>query len=260
MNLARRMRRISQDSRIKWSDYFFDFSSGDAERFDTRGKNFLHYATLFFKLGEAGKKPENIKEIIENPNRAVDDFYAPLQSSENAKLLDKFIAFCLAFEGFGISEKPRWREAEFFDGSSSGAKNLSLIDVCYFYSILAYLRWVESVEAVDKNALNDYLRVCRHLVENHLLDSQEHIDYFHRFFIYLSQGSTNIYQFLADNPTHNFHSNIYALEAKKARLILKSRAGGEAWEEILNQTSEHKILKGWVDFCWILAPRIRSQI
>lgn len=35
---------------------------------------------------------------------------------------------------------------------------------------------------------------------------------------------------------------------RKAKLILASREVGENWEEILNQTSEHKVLKGWVDF------------
>lgn len=104
------------------------------------------------------------------------------------------------------------------------------------------------VENIDKSAFNDYLRVCRHFIENHPLDNPEDIPSFFKLFKHLSQGHQNIYQFLIDNPTYEFHKNIYTLEVKKAKLILASREGGENWEKILNQTSEHKILKGWVDF------------
>ncbi|WP_213269324.1 hypothetical protein [Campylobacter vulpis] len=80
------------------------------------------------------------------------------------------------------------------------------------------------------------------------MDSSEDIYPFFKLFKHLSQGHSDIYQFLRDKPTYSFHSNIYRLETRKARLILDSCQNGENWEEILNKTSEHRVLNGWVDF------------
>ncbi|PAV00401.1 hypothetical protein B9T66_02900 [Helicobacter sp. TUL] len=224
-----------------WSDYFFD--SKNPEKFDTRGCNFLHYATLFFALEREEIESKDIKKAIENPNQQVNEFYKPLQDIENIKLLNRVINLCILFDTLEIKEALKIKDSYFFD------KILSYPDICYFFSILFFMKENIEVENIDKSAFNDYLRVCRHFIENHRLDKpEEHIPQFFRLFKHLSQGHQNIYQFLANSPTHSFHSNIYHLEARKAKLILASREGGENWEEILNQTSEHKILKGWVDF------------
>ena len=236
--------KISRDQKLlesmdaNWSDYFFD----SPEVFDIRGCNFLHYATLFFSLENKEIESKNIKEAIENPNQPINEFYEPLQNVENIKLLDRVVSLCILLDTLEIKEVVKIKDSSFFD------KILSYSDICYFFSILFFMKENREVEN-DKTALNDYLMVSRHFIENHRLDKpEEHIPQFFRLFKHLSQGHQNIYQFLVDNPTHSFHSNIYHLEVRKAKLILASREGGENWEEILNQTSEHKVLKGWVDF------------
>ena len=236
--------KISRDQKLlesmdaNWSDYFFD----SPEVFDIRGCNFLHYATLFFALENKEIESKNIKEAIENPNQPINEFYEPLQNVENIKLLDRVVSLCILLDTLEIKEVVKIKDSSFFD------KILSYSDICYFFSILFFMKENREVEN-DKTALNDYLMVSRHFIENHRLDKpEEHIPKFFRLFKHLSQGHQNIYQFLVDNPTHSFHSNIYHLEVRKAKLILASREGGENWEEILNQTSEHKVLKGWVDF------------
>lgn len=242
--------KISRDQKLlesmdaNWSDYFFD----SPEVFDIRGCNFLHYATLFFALENKEIESKNIKEAIENPNQPINEFYEPLQNVENIKLLDRVVSLCISFHSLGIDEDLKLKSSSFFNKN----KTLSYPDICYFFSILFFMkenREVENVKNIDKSAFNDYLRVCRHFIENHRLDNpEEHIHSFFKLFKHLSQGHQNIYQFLIDNPTYEFHKNIYTLEVKKAKLILASREGGENWEKILNQTSEHKVLKGWVDF------------
>lgn len=242
---------ISKDQKLptkidnEWNDYFWD--SEKPENFDIRGCNFLHYATLFFKLKELdSKNTEGEKEIIDNINkldRAVDEFYTPLQNIDNIELLDRVVELCILFDNFKISESLKLENSSFFD------KDLSYPNICYFFSILYFVDKNREVETINENALNDYLRVCRHFIENHRLDKpEEHIPQFFKLFKHLSQGHSNVYQFLADKPIYSFHSNIYALEVRKANLILASRKGGENWEDILNKTSDHKILKGWVDF------------
>lgn len=225
--------RIDND----WSDYFFD--GEDIEGFDKKGCNFLHYANLFFTLKETKLKEAEIKAYIENPNQAVSEIYKPLQDINNIKLLDRVVELCRLFDDLKITETLKIKDSSFFKES------LGYKDICYFFSILFF---VKDKETINQNALNDYLRVCRHLIENHVLDAPNDTASFFRLFNYLHTGRDNIYQFLSENPTHNFHSRIYHLEARKAELILQSRNQNCNWEEILNKTSEHKILQGWVDF------------
>ena len=235
--------KLLEDIDTNWSDYFFD--SKNPEKFDTRGCNFLHYATLFFALER--EEIEDIKKAIKNPNQQVNEFYKPLQDIENIKLLNSVIKLCID-DTLEIKEALKIKDSSFFDYRKDN-KTLTYPDICYFFSILFFIKENREVENIDESALNDYLRVCRHFIENHRLDKpEEHIPNFFKLFKHLSEGHQNIYQFLVDNPTHTFHSNIYHLEVRKAKLILASREGGENWEEILNQTSEHEVLKGWVDF------------
>lgn len=240
--------KISKDQKllenidVNWSDYFFD--SKNPEKFDTRGCNFLHYATLFFALENKEIESKGIKEAIDSPNQQVNEFYKPLQNIENIKLLDSVINLCILFDKVGINEVLKIENSSFFD-------ELSYSDICYFFSILFFIKENGEVENNDKTKtiLNDYLRVSRHFIENHRLDKpDEHILSFFQLFKHLSQGCNDIYQFLSEHISYNFHSDIYGLESRKAKLILASRQGVENWEQILNQTSEHKILQGWVDF------------
>ncbi|TLD82055.1 DUF262 domain-containing protein [Helicobacter sp. MIT 05-5293] len=237
--------KISSDKELltkidnDWTDYFFEDKK--IEEFDTRGQNFLHYANIFFLLEENRLTSENIEEAIKNLNHAIDEFYQPLQELENIKLLDRTIELFLIFDKDRLSETLKPQKSSFFSSS------LSYPDICYFFSILFFVKNID-INDKNKNTLNDWLRVCRHLIENHRLDNAEEIPSFFFLFRHLSRGCDDIYQFLVNNSSYSFHSNIYSLESKKAKFILESRNGGENWEEILNHTSEHKILKGWVDF------------
>ncbi|WP_270982510.1 DUF262 domain-containing protein [Campylobacter helveticus] len=243
--------KISKDSELlgsidtNWSDYFFDGKK--PESFDKKGCNFLHYATLFFML-QNKEKIKDIKEIIDNPNQPINEFYIPLQDIDNIRLLDRVVSLCKLFDKLQITEFLKIKDSSFF--VSRNKETLSYLDICYFFSVLFFVKENRNIEKVDKNALNDYLRVCRHFIENHSLDKEEHISGFFKLFNHLSQGYSDIYQFLADNPNpqFDFHSSIYRLEARKAKLILGSRQNGEKWEEILSRTSKHRVLNGWIDF------------
>ncbi|RAX52466.1 hypothetical protein CCY99_07410 [Helicobacter sp. 16-1353] len=226
------LRRIDTN----WSDYFFD--PKNISKFDLRGCNFLHYATLFFRLENDNGIIDN-KEIIA-PNHSINDFYEPLRNIDNIKLLDRAIEL---FEKFKNEKCMQKYQPSFFNKDKLG-----YVDICYFFSILFYVKENENIEAISIESLRDYQRVCRHFIENHRLDKPEPVESFFRLFRHLSKGCNNIYEFLSQNPNHTFHSNIYKLEVKKAKLILESRRLNTEWEAILNKTSEHRILVGWVDY------------
>ncbi|MWV62634.1 DUF262 domain-containing protein [Helicobacter saguini] len=232
------------DIDTKWSDYFFDSKNKSAKEnakmFDTRGKNFLHYANLFFKL-ESNEKIENMKTQIESINHNVNEYYAPLQNIENLKWLDRVIEFFLLFNNYKTDINLNLRDSSFFDFI------LNYKNICYFFSILSYLQYRE-INSIDSKNLNDYLRVSRHFIENHLLDdANSHIPKFVELFKQLSKEN-DVYKFLSENPTYAFHKNIYELESRKAKLILKSRENNDKYEEILNKTSDNPYLIGWIDF------------
>lgn len=230
---------IAKDSAILanidniWSDYFFN--AKDIDSFDTRGLHFLHYAALFFNLKESSTI--DIKYRIENPtNTPIDEFYLPLKNIDNIKLLDSFIEF-VKISDFP-AHFPRLDSAAFFD-------KLGYKEICYFFATLAFLQ-----QSKSKSAFYNYARVCSHFIENHRLDKpNEHIKPFLALFLHLANGANDIYDFLAKNPNYSFSENIYKLEARKATLILQNRKDKkQAWENILNKTSDDKFLKGWVDF------------
>lgn len=231
---------ISQDRELltsidtDWSDYLFD--PKNANKFDDRGHNFLHYSTIFFQIQSNSEYSKKLENYINNPNIAIDRFYEPLQNLYNIKLLDKTIQF------FHLFKHPKIKDSSFFD------ETLTYQNICYFYSILFYVKENNEMEKINKDALNDYLRVCKHFIENNRLDSESYIKSFYYLFEYLSKGSKNIYKYLIEHPYYETFSNMYNLEVKKARLILESRNGGQSWEEIINKTSDHNILVGWIDF------------
>lgn len=221
-----------------WSDYFFD--SNNVESFDKKGLNFLHYANLFFKL-ENEENISNIKEIIENPNRPIDEFYELLQDLDNVKLLDKVIEMYLLYSSLP-STLLKMGDSKFFIGKDS----MSYVDICYFFATLFFVK--NSNDLQNENALKDYLRVCRNLIENHMLDDPDHTKYFFSVFQSISKGYDNIYQFLYDNP--NILDERYDFEMRKTRLIVSYRSGEttDNWEEIFDKTSDNVVLSGRVDF------------
>lgn len=232
-----------------WSDYFFNASEfadttsyakdSNQNSFDEKGLNFLHYANLFFKL-EAGKiKEAELKEIIDEPSRAIDEFYAPLQNIENIKLLDNFIEMCLWYKDLALLKS---KDSAFFKG-----KNMGYVNLCHFLALLHYVRQTSDIK--NKQSLKDYLRVCRHLIENHTLDRAIDVPMFFRIFKELAKGSDDIYRFLCDYKPQT-PSIMLDLEIKKARLIIDFRDGRieDNWEEILDRTSDDEVLVGRVDF------------
>ncbi|WP_221280365.1 hypothetical protein [Helicobacter gastrocanis] len=106
---------------------------------------------------------------------------------------------------------------------------------------------------MDQN-LQDYFRVVRHLVENFIFQLGKIpgvlkiLDFVSNAFS--SQHPENgVYAFLAKD-SKEFEAYQYQLEARKAKLILKSRESKEFkdWEEALQRTSEHRYLVGYVGF------------
>lgn len=232
-----------------WSDYFFNASEfadatsyakdSNQSGFDEKGLNFLHYANLFFKL-EAGKiKEAELKEIIDEPSRVIDEFYTPLQDIENIRLLDDFIDMCLSHKDLDLLKS---KDSAFFKGKSMGYVNL-----CHFFALLHYVRQTSDIK--NKQSLKDYLRVCRHLIENYRDDNISFVNVFFDRFKELAKGSDDIYRFLCENKFDDT-TNMLDLEIKKARLIIDFRDGRieDNWEEIFNQTSDDEVLVGRVDF------------
>ncbi|MGX2973029.1 GmrSD restriction endonuclease domain-containing protein [Helicobacter sp. T3_23-1059] len=248
---------IEQDSQIadshallanidnKWADMFF--ADCDFNAFDKRGIVFLHYANVFFMLLQGKVKSGEIKAMIDSANHPIDDFYQPLKNIENMALLDRLMD--LYKDCSEIFKQSGFDKFSNFDSFKNARDSLGYVEICYFFSALFFVLESKNDTNINTQSLEDYLRVCKHLIENHRLDKpDEHIIAFFNLFKTLSKGYKNIYEFLVQNHTHNFHSNIYALESRKAKLILQSRKGSDKWEEILNATSNHNILRGWVDY------------
>lgn len=223
------------------------FTTNDISAFDTRGIVFLHYANVFFKLLESEVKSGEIKSMIDSASRAIDDkFYKPLQDLENIMLLDNLVDLYKDYSEAFI--KSGFLQFSDFDSFKNAKNSLGYVEICYLYAVLFFVTESKS-KNIDAKELEDYLRVCKHFIENHRLDNPDkHISAFFNLFKTLSKGYKNIYKFLVQNPTHSFHSNMYALELRKAKLILQGRNGSDKWGEILNQTSNHRILRGWVDY------------
>ena len=223
----------------RWCDLFFQ--NGSIEKFDEIGKNFLHYANVFFILRERHEgQVANIKEML-NPKRRVDDFYHHLQKRENIILLDRCIELILELKETNRGSGIKILENDFFYNKQKG--EMSYINICYFHSLLAYVQ-----EQIKQNfsteKITDYLRVSKHFIENHRLGNAEDVIQLFELFRNISKGSDDVYRFLITHPESDIHSQIYALEVRKARLIL----GSKEWESILNKLSDNPILVGRVDF------------
>ncbi|WP_104750499.1 DUF262 domain-containing protein [Helicobacter cynogastricus] len=222
----------------KWSDYFF---GGDPKNLDSRGLCFLHYANIFFCLDSEMTKGD-ISEAID-PNKPINEFYAPLQELPHIQTLDHAMDLLVvhsAQDFFNI-------KASFFhlETEKEKYKSLEYKKICYFFALLAL---AQHYPKPSQEAFQDYWRVCKHFIENHRLGDPTSLKSFGQLFNFIAPGAQDIYRFLDQHPTHSFHSEIYALEVRKARLILQDRQTKQGWEAILNETSNHKFLCGWVDF------------
>lgn len=227
----------------EWSDFFFDIKN--INKFDNRGLIFLYYSTLFFILKSDKIKEEELSNYLPNDvsKNIKYSFFDILKEDGNLKLLDNTIKILNKYS----KEKPLNNFVEKFD-----RKYLLNKDICYFYALLLFVSKIENIDSFDKKAFNDYYRVCKHFIENHRLDKNEHVKGFFELFNRLSDGYDNIYKYLSENKKGTkFHTEIYKLEKRKAELILKNRENKdskESWEELLNKTSDNNFLVGWVDF------------
>lgn len=272
-DVARLLERIDAE----WSDYFYsdDSNSGLKDRaklFDARGKNFLYHSALFFGLGEyfASKKDnqeENKKlkdEAKGGANQARDifkkieardrtEFYRPLENLKNLKWLDRVMELFrrMHFESslselLGGERLEMLTNASFFDDMKHANK-------CYFVAILWYCKTC-GARKQDADKLLDYLKVVRHLVENHPTSNSDfYLLKFFKLFEGLSDGASDIYGFMAGMGESSIeeleiYKGIFALEVRKAILIAKSRSGGDDWEGVLDRVERHVVLRGRVDF------------
>ena len=227
----------------EWSDFFFDIKN--INKFDNRGLIFLYYSALFFNLkSDKIKKEEELSNYLPNDvsKNIKYNFFDILKEGGNLKLLDNTIKILNKYK-----DKPLNNFVEKFD-----RKYLLNKDICYFYALLLFVSKIEDINSFDKKAFDDYYRICKHFIENHRMDEDEHVKGFFELFNRLSDGYDNIYKYLSeDKKGTKFHTEIYKLEKRKSKLILKNRENKdskEKWEEILNKTSDNDFLVGWVNF------------
>lgn len=223
----------------RWCDLFFQ--NGSVEKFDEIGRNFLHYANIFFVLCEKREAQiANIKEQLD-PKRRVDDFYSYIQKRENIVLLDRCVELILRLKNDLRDSGIRILEDDFFHNKQKG--EMSYINICYFHSLLAYVQ-EQNKQNFSTEKIVDYLRVSKHFIENHRLGNAEDVVQLLELFRRVARGAEDVYEYLVMHPESDIHSQIYALEVRKARLIRE----GEDWEAILNKMSDNSILVGRVDF------------
>lgn len=223
----------------EWSDFFFDIKN--INKFDNRGLIFLYYSSLFFHFNKKITDEELNNYLSSDVEKNLKySFFDILKENGNLQPLDNTIKILSKYK----KENPLNNFVEKFN------TDLSRKDICYFYALLSFVFKINDVNSFNKNAFDDYYRVCKHFIENHRLDKNEHVKNFFELFNKLSNGYDNIYNYLSnDKKGSNFHSEIYKLEKRKSKLILKNRENiKENWEEILNKTSDNNFLVGWVDF------------
>lgn len=234
----------------EWSDFFFDAKNID--NFDNRGLIFLYYSALFFHFNKEKEIKDNILDDYLNKKVLEDSidykFFDILKTSKKLQILDNTIKILNKYN----NGKPLKDFVKKFNS------DLSRKDICYFCALLSFVSKIKDTDSFDKNAFDDYYRVCKHFIENHRLDKNEHVKGFFELFNKLSEGYNeynDIYKYLSEDnkKAPNFHTEFYKLEKEKAKLIIKSRENKnsknkENWEEILNQTSDNDFLVGWVDF------------
>ena len=264
-----RFESLTQNIDSHWSDYFGGFKekSLDIEKFDERGRNFLHYGAVYFYCKDSkdkGDKSETKEVARRLREQSIDEIIEQLSSLKKMEVLDRTIGVLSNLENFVEGELDLeglkdLKSVKFFD--SKGGKDddkdaIGFIGVCYFFLILSYMehRTLEEIKA-SKAQFYDYLCVGRHLIENHPLDNSSDVASFVGLFGFLAQtGKGSVYEIMRDverpidSPSNPFHKNVYPLEVRKAKLIVESRQGGKPWEGVLSETSKNPFLIGWVDF------------
>ena len=259
----------------RWSDYFYpkkeeklSFDERGA-RFDDRGRNFLHYGAMFFHFKEnlpAGKA--EILEMLEHQN--IDEFYGVLQSVENLTWLDRtlelfsLLAKCEKFQEMLAGVRLEFLgKPSFFDdekkSQNHGFARLGYKVASYLFALMWYMQGHivdedddASLRGIDVSSLADFLRVSKHLIENHRLDKPDYLTSFFELFKFLSGcvEHDSVYDFMASvRYRSKFHTEMYELEVRKARLIVESRSNSCVgdWEKIFDETSNHPVFMGWVD-------------
>lgn len=234
----------------EWSDFFFDAKNID--NFDNRGLIFLYYSALFFHFNKEKEIKDNKLDDYLNKKVLEDSidykFFDILKASKKLQILDNTIKILNKYKK---EEKPLNKLVEKFNS------DLSRKDICYFCSLLSFIYKIKDTDSFDKNAFDDYYRVCKHFIENYWFDKNDQVkNFFELSNNRLSEGYNDIYKYLSEDnkKAPNFHTEIYKLEKQKAELIVKSRENKnskdnkENWEEILNNTSDNDFLVGWVDF------------
>lgn len=259
----------------RWSDYFYpkkeeklSFDERGA-RFDDRGRNFLHYGAMFFHCKEGLIGEAEVLAMLEHQN--IDEFYGVLQSVENLTWLDRTLElFILLAEGGKFKEMLVVERLEFlgrpsfFDDEKKSQNHgfgcLNYRETSYLFALMWYMRGHivdedddASLRGIDIVSLRDFLKVSKHLIENHRLDKPHHLVSFFELFRFLSGcvEHDSVYDFMASVPYKSkFHTEIYGLEACKAELILRGRYdpdGKNNWEGVLDRTSNHPLLLGRID-------------
>ena len=269
------LEKLTESIDSDWSDYFGGFreKSLDIEKFDERGRNFLHYGAVYFYCKDSkdkGNKSESKEVVRRLREQSIDEIIEQLSSLEKMEVLDRAIGVLSNLENFVEGELDLkglkdLRSAKFFDSKSEKDDDkdekdaIGRIKVCYFFLILSYMehRTLEEigVNEASKAQFYDYLCVGRHLIENHPLDNPSDVVSFVGLFGFLAQtGKGSVYEIMRDfkrpidSPSNPFHKNVYPLEVRKAGLIVESRQGGRPWEGVLSETSKNPFLIGWVDF------------
>ena len=270
-----RFESLTQNIDSHWSDYFGGFreKSLDIEKFDERGRNFLHYGAVYFYCKDSkdkGDKSESKEVVRRLREQSIDEIIEQLSSLEKMEVLDRAIGVLSNLENFVEGELDLkglkdLKSVKFFDSKSEKDDDkdekdaIGRIKVCYFFLILSYMEHRTlgeiGVNEVSKAQFYDYLCVGRHLIENHPLNEAKNVLSFVVLFRFLAQtGKGSVYEIMRDlerpidNPSNPFHKNVYPLEVRKAGLIAQSRQGGKPWEGVLSKTSKNPFLIGWVDF------------
>lgn len=237
----------------EWSDFFFDAKNKNTDNFDNRGLIFLYYSALFFHFDYnkeiEDKELDNYlnKKVSEDSEDSIDyKFFDILKASEKLRILDNTIKILNKYK----------KEIPLKDFVKKFNSDLSRKDICYFCALLSFVSKIKDTDSFDKNAFDDYYRVCKHFIENYSFNYNKEVkNFFELSNNRLSEGYNDIYKYLSEDNKKalNFHTEFYKLEKEKAKLIIKSRENKnsknkENWEEILNKTSDNDFLVGWVNF------------
>ncbi|WP_104625654.1 GmrSD restriction endonuclease domain-containing protein [Helicobacter felis] len=240
-----------------WSNYFFE--SDKAEAFDQRFFHFLHYANAFFALQDRDFDQDKYLDKIFSTDRSIDEgnWYRFLQEEKNLEVLGQTIDLLSKCKENAKNQEKYLElklltinDPSFFEAQGEKSKTpknqepkLENKKIAYFFALLA-LSQVYQEGVLDKD-VKDYARVCKHFIENSFLYIAD-LRGFAGLFQAIAKGVTHkegFHAFLANTKKQTFHG-LFGLEQRKAQLICSDGA----WENILDRTSNHAYLVGYVGF------------